>query len=47
MTNTRTTTSATIERFHVADDLAEVLPALGRDGAVIIEGLLSAEVVTR
>jgi hypothetical protein len=41
------TKSVTIERFQVADDLAEVLAALERDGAVIVEGLLSAEVVAR
>jgi hypothetical protein len=47
MTNTTTAKSATIERFQVADDLAEVLAALERDGAVIVEGLLSPEVVAR
>jgi hypothetical protein len=47
MTNTSTTNSATIERFHVTDDLAEALAALERDGPLIVEGLLSAEVVTR
>ena len=38
MTNIRATDSATIERFHVADDLAGALAALERDGAVIVEG---------
>ena len=49
MTNIRATGSATptMERFHVTDDLAESLAALERDGAVIVEGLLPAEVVAR
>lgn len=47
MTNSSTTTAATIERFHVTDDLAEVLVALERDGVVIVEGLLPAEVAAR
>ena len=48
MTNSSpTTSSATIERFGAADDLFAVLSALERDGAIVIEGLLSADVVAR
>jgi Phytanoyl-CoA dioxygenase (PhyH) len=47
MTNTTATSSATIERFDVADELAPILVALNRDGAVIIEGLLGPEIVDR
>ena len=37
----------TIERFDVVDQPSEVLAALDRDGAVIIEGLLADDVVAR
>ncbi len=47
MTNSKTTSAATIERFHGTDELSDVLAALERDGAVIVEGLLSPEVVAR
>jgi ectoine hydroxylase-related dioxygenase (phytanoyl-CoA dioxygenase family) len=48
VTNTSApTSSATLERFHVSDDPAKVLDALERDGAVVIEGLLSDDVVAR
>ncbi len=47
MTNIKTTSVATIERFHVADDVSGLLTALERDGAVIVEDLLSADVVAR
>ena len=45
MTQTTATSSATVERFDVADELALILVALERDGAVIIDGLLPPEVV--
>lgn len=46
MTNTEvSSTVATIERFGPADDLNLILMALERDGAVIVEGLLSRDVV--
>ncbi len=38
---------ATIARFAVHDDLADIGDALDRDGAVIVEGLLVPEVVER
>jgi len=47
MTNTTARGEATIGRFHVTDDLPDVLVALERDGAVIIEGLLAPEVMAR
>ncbi len=47
MTNITATGTEIIERFQVVDELGDVAAALERDGAVIIEGLLSAEVVAR
>lgn len=48
MTNTvSATSSGAIERFQVTSDVSDALTALVRDGAVIIEGLLSEEVVAR
>ena len=47
MTNIRDTTTAHIQRFQGVAELADVLAVLERDGAVIIEGLLSDEVVAR
>ncbi|HUC33407.1 MAG TPA: phytanoyl-CoA dioxygenase family protein [Ilumatobacteraceae bacterium] len=37
----------TLQRFHASDDVAAIAAALDRDGAVIVEGLLSADVMTR
>src|SRR3954451_25087991 len=39
--------TATIERFDVTADPSAISVALERDGAVIIEGLLSADVIAR
>ena len=39
--------AATIERFHASDDLGPMLTALDADGAVIVEGLLTPDVVDR
>jgi ectoine hydroxylase-related dioxygenase (phytanoyl-CoA dioxygenase family) len=39
--------TATIRRFAPADDLPALLAALDEDGAVIVEGLLTADVVER
>jgi hypothetical protein len=47
MTRVGTTKAAIIERFLVDDDMAEMLAVLERDGALIVEGLLTAEVVAR
>lgn len=47
MTNMTTKDTATVERFQVDDDLAEMWAVLERDGALIVEGLLSAETVAR
>lgn len=47
MTNMGTTDGAIIQRFRVDDDLPEMLAVLERDGALIVEGLLTAEVMTR
>ncbi|MEY2421105.1 MAG: hypothetical protein QOI95_1172 [Acidimicrobiaceae bacterium] len=44
---TPTTTSATLERFDVHGDPDTIHAAIVRDGAAIIEGLLSADVVAR
>ena len=41
------TTTATLERFDLRSDPDTIHAAIGRDGAVIIEGLLSADVVAR
>ena len=41
------TTSATLERFDLTSDPDDIYAAIQRDGAVIIEGLLSADVVAR
>lgn len=38
---------AEIQRFHATDDLVAIGDAIDVDGAVIVEGLLSAEVVAR
>ena len=38
---------ATIQRFQATDELERVLAALDADGAVIVEGLLSSDVVDR
>ena len=40
-------TTATLERFDVGSDPDEIHAAIERDGAVIIEGLLSPDVVAR
>jgi hypothetical protein len=42
-----TTTAATLERFDLSSDPDTIHAAIGRDGGVIIEGLLSADVVAR
>ena len=47
MTRVGTTKAAIIERFRVDDDMAEMLDVLERDGALIVESLLTAEVVAR
>ena len=47
MTNTTAPTTAIIEHFKVGDELDLILATLERDGAVIIDGLLSPEVVGR
>jgi ectoine hydroxylase-related dioxygenase (phytanoyl-CoA dioxygenase family) len=39
--------TATIQRLEATDDVARMLAALAADGAVIVEGLLSADVVER
>ncbi len=39
--------TATVQRFSVGDDVAPILAALGADGAVIVEGLLTQDVVDR
>jgi hypothetical protein len=44
---TPTTTSATLERFDVHSDPGTIHAAIMRDGAVIVEGLLSPDVVAR
>src|SRR5438105_244878 len=41
------TTSATLERFDLTSDPDDIYAAIQRDGAVIIEGLLSPDVVAR
>jgi ectoine hydroxylase-related dioxygenase (phytanoyl-CoA dioxygenase family) len=46
MTDTQTAT-ATLEHYDVGTDLRQLLGSLERDGAVIIDGLLSGEVVAR
>lgn len=47
MTRVGTTKAAIIERFRVDHDMAEMLAVLERDGALIVESLLTAEVVAR
>ena len=47
MTHNTATGTAIVERFGVSDDLAEIHAVLERDGAVIIDGLLSADTVAR
>jgi Phytanoyl-CoA dioxygenase (PhyH) len=47
MTITKAVGAVTIERFDVVDQPSQVLAALERDGAVVIEGLLSDDVVAR
>lgn len=47
MTDVDVIETATIERFRVGDDLAEMFAALERDGALIVEGLLGADVLAR
>ena len=42
-----TTAPAPLRRFDRADDIHEMLAAIDADGAVIVEGLLSPEVVAR
>ena len=39
--------TATIQRLHATDELESMLAALDADGAVIVEGLLSSDVVDR
>lgn len=48
MTSTTTTTApTTLQRFDRADDVHQMLAAMEADGAVIVEGLLSPEIVAR
>jgi hypothetical protein len=47
MTDTTTTAPPTLHRFGPADDIADMLGAIEADGAVIVEGLLSPDVVAR
>lgn len=47
MTNTRLVSTATLQRFNLRADLTALLDGLERDGAVIVEGLLSPEIVAR
>lgn len=47
MTNATTTSSTALERFRTVDEPAAMLAALDRDGAVIVEGLISDDVVAR
>jgi hypothetical protein len=42
-----TTTRATLEHRQVTDPLEDILEVLDREGAVIVEGLLSADVIER
>lgn len=46
-THSQVTTSASLRRIHATDDAATLHSALKADGAVIVEALLSAEVVSR
>ena len=39
--------TATLQRFHVTDDVTTVLKAIDEDGGVIVEDLLSSDVVDR
>lgn len=47
MTQTQMTQPATIARFDASEDLAVLLEGLDRDGAVMVEGLLSPDAVAR
>ncbi len=44
---TEVTDSATLQRFQPTQDLSEMYSALERDGAVIVDGLLGPDIVTR
>ncbi len=44
---TTNTDTATIAHFRVTDDVAQILGVLDRDGAVIVDGLLSTAIVDR